>query len=716
MNSTFFTKVTLVRDLFMKVITKHFIRVWMMALSVLTVAASHAQEQDEPLTPEYEKLVEDLGDPFTTIRDSAYATLIELDLSTRLEITAALMGSDARERDFPLNPEYEKLVEQLGDPSFAARQEAYENLLEIGLSARPEVTAALDSPDLEVRYRTRLFVESFTATNLGEYFLQKPEEIASLKPRQARQLVDRFPKDRSLKLSGLVLIDKDVAVELAKFKGTDLILGGLKSIDKDVAQELADFEGERLGLDGLESIDKDAARELASVKAALGLSGLKFIDKDVAQELAKSTASSLSFDGLKFIDVDVAQAIAKSTASSLSFDGLLIIDKYVAQELAKFEGARLSLNGLKFIDNRIARELLKFEGSLSAQGLASIFGDVAQALEIIAGSGSPDAEIRSRARRTYEELPLPEYLLKSNPSKIESLNARQAAEIVAKHSSLLFLPKLTVLDYFDPAKDKNVARELAKHKGALSLGGLEFIDLDVARELANMKGGLSLGGLKSIDKDVAQELANATAKSLQFDGLTSLDSKAPQELAKFKGGFLGLNGLESIDKDVARELAKFEGKILYLQGLKSIDKGAAQGLASFKGDLLDNPLADVWLRLEGLVTINQDVARELAKFEGTYLALNGLKFIDKIVASEMVSFRGHIDLQGLKSIDKDVAQELAKFEGKLLDLDGLESIDKDVARELASVKGRLSLTGLRFIDKDTLEILKSNPVIRLPSK
>ena len=86
----------------MKVITQHFIRVWMMALSVLTVAASHAQEQDEPLTPEYEKLVEDLGDPSTTIRDSAYATLIELDLSARLEVTAALIG-DLPPRTVPVS-------------------------------------------------------------------------------------------------------------------------------------------------------------------------------------------------------------------------------------------------------------------------------------------------------------------------------------------------------------------------------------------------------------------------------------------------------------------------------------------------------------------------------------------------------------------------------------------------------------------------------------
>ncbi len=174
------------------------------------------------------------------------------------------------------------------------RQEAYAKLLEIGLPARPEVTTALNSSDLEVRYRTRLFVESFTATNLGENLLQNPGEIASLKPRQARQLVDRFPKDESLRLIRLVLIDKDVAVELAKFEGTDLVFGGLKSIDKDVAQELAKFEGKLLGLDGFEFIDKDSAQELVKFEShCMYLTGLRFIDQDALEILKSNPAIRL---------------------------------------------------------------------------------------------------------------------------------------------------------------------------------------------------------------------------------------------------------------------------------------------------------------------------------------------------------------------------------------------------------------------------------------
>ena len=48
-----------------------------------------------------------------------------------------------------------------------------------------------------------------------------------------------------------------------------------------------------------------------------------------------------------------------------------------------------------------------------------------------------------------------------------------------------------------------------------------------------------------------------------------------------------------------------------------------------------------------------------------------------------LQFKGHLD--GLTSIDKELAQQLATFEGSLF-LNGLASIDKDVARELAIFK------------------------------
>ena len=56
------------------------------------------------------------------------------------------------------------------------------------------------------------------------------------------QLVAKQKGVANLDLYGLTSINKDVAQELAKFKGGWLLLG-LTSIDKDVAQELAKFKG-----------------------------------------------------------------------------------------------------------------------------------------------------------------------------------------------------------------------------------------------------------------------------------------------------------------------------------------------------------------------------------------------------------------------------------------------------------------------------------------
>jgi len=144
---------------------------------------------------------------------------------------------------------------------------------------------------------------------------------------------------------------------------------------------------------------------------------------------------------------------------------------------------------------------------------------------------------------------------------------------------------------------------------------------------------------------------------------------------------LDLKWLTLIDRDVARELSHYKGKCVILDGLASINKDVAHGLAKFKGVL----------RLDGLTSIDKDVAQELGK-----------------------SKAAHLGLVGLTSIDKDVAQDLAQFKGRGLTLGGLTSIDKDVAQELAEMKGGLSLYNLTSIDKDVLKILKAKPGIMLP--
>ena len=88
------------------------------------------------------------------------------------------------------------------------------------------------------------------------------------------------------------------------------------------------------------------------------------------------------------------------------------------------------------------------------------------------------------------------------------------------------------------------------------------------------------------------------------DEIKSLTAEQAAELVAKKGENLFLEGLTSIDKDVAQELAKVkEG--LYLNGLTSIDKDVARELAKFKGTLALN-----------LPSIDKDVAQELAKYEG----------------------------------------------------------------------------------------------------
>ncbi len=62
---------------------------------------------------------------------------------------------------------------------------------------------------------------------------------------------------------GLRSIDKEVALELAKFPGESLILNGLRSIDKDVAKEFSEYKG-LLELRGLQSIDEETLQTLKS--------------------------------------------------------------------------------------------------------------------------------------------------------------------------------------------------------------------------------------------------------------------------------------------------------------------------------------------------------------------------------------------------------------------------------------------------------------------
>ena len=110
-------------------------------------------------------------------------------------------------------------------------------------------------------------------------------------------------------------------------------------------------------------------------------------------------------------------------------------------------------------------------------------------------------------------------------------------------------------------------------------------------------------------------------------------------------------------------------------------------------DHIENERKQKELNLDSLTEINQEVARELAKFQGEILLLNGLTSIDKIIARELVKTKAGLGLNGLTSLDNDVAKEF--LEHKV---------------------GNIWLLELKSIDQETLQTLKSSPNIKLSSK
>ena len=170
----------------------------------------------------------------------------------------------------------------LGDDALSVREQATKALIQLGPTVRAEMATALDSPNAEIRSRAQRIYEEWPLT---DYLLQNPSEIDFLNPKQADQLVSRYPKQLSLPNLTILFKDREVVRELAKHQG-NLALDGLKSMDTGLAQELAKFEGSSLSLDGLRYIDSGAANELLKFEgSSLSLDGLRSIYENATRGL-----------------------------------------------------------------------------------------------------------------------------------------------------------------------------------------------------------------------------------------------------------------------------------------------------------------------------------------------------------------------------------------------------------------------------------------------
>ena len=154
---------------------------------------------------------------------------------------------------------------------------------------------------------------------------------------------------------------------------------------------------------------------------------------------------------------------------------------------------------------------------------------------------------------------------------------------------------------------------------------------------------------------LAEDLPGNQKKTgtLTVQEAAELVEKANETRQQFVPNELDLKWLTSIDRDVARELSYYKGQRIYLDGLTSISKEVAKELTTQRPGWYywpDTKIPQKGISLDGLTSITKEVARELAKCTGD------------------------LDLNYVRSMDSDVAREFAKFQGSFLNIVKLESI------------------------------------------
>jgi hypothetical protein len=138
-----------------------------------------------------------------------------------------------------------------------------------------------------------------------------------------------------------------------------------------------------------------------------------------------------------------------------------------------------------------------------------------------------------------------------------------------------------------------LAVELAKFRGeSISLKCLKVISDTTAAALASYRGKLFLGRHNSVPKGLERHFMSRDRDQRELNKLTTLSQEVAHGIAHLSDALvLELNGLSSLSEDAASELATHRGLAISLKGLKTIADEVAAALSSYRGRLLFNKKA-----------------------------------------------------------------------------------------------------------------------------
>lgn len=539
-----------------------------------------------------------------------------------------------------------------------------------------------------------------------------------------------------LQLSHVSELDPQVAAVLATFRGEALLLS-VASLTPEVAAALARSEAETVWLPAVTTLSDEAAAAIRNLRGRLVLTGLTNLESVPLAEKLAANPDALSLPYLRDVTPEVATALAR-TSRSLTLASLTRPTVEVQERLAETVGT-LSLPGLQSLDSlalaqKLANTLVllprvesltvaQVESLVGIRGQDSFFGGVYLPLALV----TPEiAQVLAATPRSINLIlvgtewtsntvltTLLNSRLNVTLADIEALSADQIRLIsdaltrATAQPGVVQFPRLTL-----PKLQKLESAVLTETLGRISqyqFRGVRTLSPTAAAALGNFPNGqqrmrdgsvqillsnLSFPDLEELSTESAQQLFKKPWSSIQLPAVEDVSLETLERLAGRTSALsLGITTLPEEFADavgaVPFNLERGQG-LLKLPRLRELSPAAARRLV----DSLQRGVQEL------RATFGENVALPKLELGDDFAApFDGLTSLSPEVARELARFEGSLTLQGLRELPEESALALASFPGPYLTLSGpgVEQISQETAAALAQVPGVLRIS-LRRLD------------------
>ena len=531
-----------------------------------------------------------------------------------------------------------------------------------------------------------------------------------------------------------VFLDDIYSVETMQYLPASKLIVSAKNITVEQIQNLPQYKISELYFDQVENVEPKLAQAMVSNRKVISLNGITSISDEVLQILVSMPYGSLYLDGLTTLSDSQMDIIRSGKVSRLSLNGLRILPT----ELLKNPGNSLnslSLDGINELqlpdfDQRSLNYGLYDE--LSLGGLKDIsLNDLNILVKLVNGILSLNG--LHQLRPEYAET----FIVKdSNNCSILS----RGLEL----NGVSTLDMTTLDAFYKVIHEHNVMQKGCAAFTNLSFNGLKSISpesISVLIKLLGIDGALSLGGLESLDVESAKALAFGFEKFIRLTGLKEISYPVGMEMGQIKGT-ISIDNPEIINPNViahfgdASRLLVYENDQLayrippsynfeiYLRNLQRIEPEVAQlwtnlALDEVYFDSLDELHPEVASALSkskiyelsfgGLSSLNLQSAKELANFDGN-LQLSGIENITGEMATVFSRSNRKLTFLDSKSISIDAAKVLSQYPQKIVEFSAIAKLDQSVAVELFSCQTeecpRFYFPHLSEVDESTLNLIR----------